>query len=250
MSLDLVPSTLDECEGIIERGLATFMEVGAALLRIRDERLYRSEYRDFETYCQNRWSMGRREANRLIEASDITNALGAIAPKNIGQARELSGLDTETAAAVMTEAHAATNGKPTAKTISDIRSKLEAPAPAGQYEARAAYMAAAAANSDDDALTEEECEALDAERPDDILTEEEWQAAGDDEPDDAEPEDFAPFIANVQKAFYTFALAEKRFSTDRIAEVAQADPQFAVTLRQDITRARRWLKQLDTALRP
>lgn len=236
MSVDLSTSTLDECEGIIERGLTTFMEVGGALLRIRDDRLYRNEYRDFETYCQNRWSMGRRRANQLIDAADITNALGTMVPNALPtserQARELSGLDTETAAAVMTEAHKATNGKPTAAVISGIRAKFETP-------------------PEDQALTQEEREALDTEpteRPDDILTEAEWQAAADEPEPDDEPEDFSPFIAGVQKAFYTFALAEKRFGTDRIAEVARSDSQFAATLREDMTRTRRWFKQIDAAL--
>lgn len=71
--------------------------------------LYRVEYRDFETYCQNRWAMGRRRANQLIEAADVTAQLGTIVPNFVpateSQARELSGLDTETAAQVMTQAH-------------------------------------------------------------------------------------------------------------------------------------------------
>ena len=50
--------TLAECEDVINRGLATFVEVGNALLRIRDERLYRAEFGTFEAYCRQRWQMG------------------------------------------------------------------------------------------------------------------------------------------------------------------------------------------------
>ena len=37
-----------ECEGILERGLGTFFEVGNALLRIRESRLYRDTHLTFE----------------------------------------------------------------------------------------------------------------------------------------------------------------------------------------------------------
>jgi hypothetical protein len=131
---NLTTAALDECEGIIERGLNTFMEVGGALLRIRDERLYRAEYRDFETYCQNRWSMSRPRAYQLMGAADIVDRLSTIVdtplPATETQARELSGLDTETAAQVMTEAHEATNGKPTATVIRETRERILTPIPA------------------------------------------------------------------------------------------------------------------------
>ena len=42
---------LAELELVIERGLKTFVEVGAALLGIRDGRLYRETHATFEDYC-------------------------------------------------------------------------------------------------------------------------------------------------------------------------------------------------------
>ncbi|NJL33925.1 MAG: hypothetical protein HC893_08770 [Chloroflexaceae bacterium] len=51
---------LERCEQIIERGLKTFFEVGAALVRVRDLKLYRVEHRTFEAYCQERWGIERR----------------------------------------------------------------------------------------------------------------------------------------------------------------------------------------------
>ncbi len=51
-------STLAECEAVIEKGMDTFLEVGNALLRIRDERLYRVGFSTFQEYCQARWQMG------------------------------------------------------------------------------------------------------------------------------------------------------------------------------------------------
>lgn len=63
------------CETRIERGLATFVEVGQALLEVRDGRLYRAEHGTFEDYCRERWGMSRSRAHRLIEASEVTGML-------------------------------------------------------------------------------------------------------------------------------------------------------------------------------
>lgn len=142
----VVTVALEECEQIIERGLHTFMEVGSALLRIRDDRLYRNEYRDFETYCQNRWSMSRPRAYELMGAADIVGRLSGIPdiplPVNMGQAEELIGLDTPTAAQVMTEAHTVSNGKPTATVnltlaFTEVCAEMDA---AGYSEERIAYQ--------------------------------------------------------------------------------------------------------------
>ena len=48
---------LAECEERIGRGLATFVEVGEALTRVRDGRLYRTSHRTFEAYLRERWDM-------------------------------------------------------------------------------------------------------------------------------------------------------------------------------------------------
>ena len=61
---------LAECEGILERGLGTFFEVGHALLRIRDNWLYRATHSSFERYCQERWNLGRSYACRVIGAAE------------------------------------------------------------------------------------------------------------------------------------------------------------------------------------
>lgn len=66
---------LEQCEGILERGLATFFEVGNALLRIRDKRLYRTNQETFEQYCNVRWHIGRSYAWRVIGAAERVNLL-------------------------------------------------------------------------------------------------------------------------------------------------------------------------------
>ena len=74
-------STLSVYEGVIRQGLELFVEVGNALARIRDARLYRAEFATFEEYCQTRWSLSRRHVNRLIAANDVVEDLGPIGPK-------------------------------------------------------------------------------------------------------------------------------------------------------------------------
>jgi hypothetical protein len=61
---------LQQCEEILEKGLRTFFEVGNALLRIRQARLYRATHSTFEQYCHERWNMGRSYAWRVIGAAE------------------------------------------------------------------------------------------------------------------------------------------------------------------------------------
>jgi phage N-6-adenine-methyltransferase len=85
---------LEELEALIERGLRTFVEVGAALMEIRDSRLYRETHATFDAYCRSRWGMSRRHANRLVKSVEVAAALGPVGriPENEAQARELAPL--------------------------------------------------------------------------------------------------------------------------------------------------------------
>lgn len=89
---------LVELEEVIEQGLTTFVEVGEALLEIRDSRLYLETHGTFEDYCQDRWQISRPTAYRMIDAArvaDVVSPIGDIA--NEAQARELTPLlDDET----------------------------------------------------------------------------------------------------------------------------------------------------------
>ena len=81
---------LETLEGVVERGLATFVEVGRALAEIRDQRLYRAAHRTFEEYRHERWLLSRTRAYRLIDAAAVVSPIGDIEPpKNEAQAREL-----------------------------------------------------------------------------------------------------------------------------------------------------------------
>ncbi len=114
---------LTRCETIIERGLNTFIEVGNALLEIRDNHLYKDTHKTFEDYCKERWSMNRRYANRLIEASEIVMSLGPIGPKptHESQVRSLSKLEPEEQRKVWSQAVEESNGHtPTAAVVEQI----------------------------------------------------------------------------------------------------------------------------------
>lgn len=78
-------------ETTIQRGLKHYYEVGEALLAIREKRLYRAEYENFQAYCVGRWEMSKTHANRMIDASEVVENLTPIGviPANEAQAREL-----------------------------------------------------------------------------------------------------------------------------------------------------------------
>ena len=86
-----VHGRLAELELVVERGLQTFSEVGAALLEIRDRRLYRETHASFEAYCRERWQLSRPAAYRAIDAARVVDVLSPIgdSPANEAQAREL-----------------------------------------------------------------------------------------------------------------------------------------------------------------
>ena len=72
---------LKKHETTIKKGLNTFVEVGQALLEIRENKLYRIEYKTFEEYCQEKWQMPSRVARRLISSKKTMDNLGPTGPK-------------------------------------------------------------------------------------------------------------------------------------------------------------------------
>jgi hypothetical protein len=137
---DLTPierTELAECEAVIERGIKSFVEVGTALLKVRDGRLYEDDFDTFEAYCQERWGMSRRHANRLVASAEMMdNLLGPRGPKqeidpppvlptSEKQVRPLTNLP----APVQREAWAravetAPNNRPTARHVAAIAAEI------------------------------------------------------------------------------------------------------------------------------
>lgn len=105
-----MPSRLDQLEHVIERGLATFVEVGEALLAIRDERLYRETHATFEDYCRDRWGMTAPRAYQLMDAAKVVGLVSTTVETEVPServARELVPVmreDPEAVALVMSEA--------------------------------------------------------------------------------------------------------------------------------------------------
>jgi hypothetical protein len=119
---EVVP-TLASCEEVIERGLGTFVEVGNALLTIRDAKLYRADYDTFEGYCIDRWNLSRKRAYDLTNAAEVVAALSPIGdtplPTNEAQARALAPLKDHPEVAAEAMRRATTNGKATATSVRD-----------------------------------------------------------------------------------------------------------------------------------
>lgn len=88
------------CEAVIAGGWQAFVEVGLALARIRDARLYRVDYDNFQAYCRARWEYGRNYVDRLISAAQVFTHLMTIShqiPDHETQIRPLVGLTPEQA---------------------------------------------------------------------------------------------------------------------------------------------------------
>jgi hypothetical protein len=111
-------------ESQIERGLQTFYEVGAALLAIRDQRLYRAAHATFEAYCRERWGMVASRARQLIQAAQVVASIESVTnvtPTNEAQARPLAAVAPEDRAEVWREAvETAPNGKVTAAHVQRV----------------------------------------------------------------------------------------------------------------------------------
>lgn len=98
---ELTPELADlmEHEKVIEQGLAGFIEVGNALIAIKQGKKYRAAgYATFEDYCQRRWSMSGRRGKQLVDAAQAVEEIGTTVqippPTNEAQVRPLTSLPT------------------------------------------------------------------------------------------------------------------------------------------------------------
>jgi hypothetical protein len=60
-------------KGFSNGGLAAFFEVGNALVRIRENKLYRATHLTFDRYCQESWNIGRSYAWRVMGVAERLN---------------------------------------------------------------------------------------------------------------------------------------------------------------------------------
>lgn len=69
---------LEKLELTIKQGLQVFYEVGEALAKIRDRKLYKQlNYHDFQTYLKERWQMGKTQAYRLINSVEVVKNISS-----------------------------------------------------------------------------------------------------------------------------------------------------------------------------
>jgi hypothetical protein len=86
--------SLDRNEEVIRMGLGTFVEVGQALMDIRDGGQYREAGFDtFDEYCKVRWGFGKSWASEHIAGSKVVEAIGVRdreqLPANLTQTKPL-----------------------------------------------------------------------------------------------------------------------------------------------------------------
>lgn len=93
----------------IQRGLGTFLEVGRALVRIRDLRLYRNLAPTFDAFCFKVLGLSKQHCYNYIACSDVFGTLEARPefagrlPQNEAQTRPLRSLDSATVIEIWTE---------------------------------------------------------------------------------------------------------------------------------------------------
>jgi hypothetical protein len=118
---------LKKLESVIERGIKVFIEVGEALISIRDERLYRETHPTFEAYCRERWGFSKTHANRLIQSAGVAKNLAPIGviPQSESQVRILASLPPTEQIRVYKQALKVAEGKPNAVTARSVQEAAE-----------------------------------------------------------------------------------------------------------------------------
>lgn len=116
-------------EAIVENGVKTFLQVGEALLKIREKRLYRGTHATFDAYCREHWAMSKTHANRVIASAAVAKNLAplGVKPTSEAQVRVLSSLPSESQRKVWKQAEKATGGHPeaiTARILTDTAKAL------------------------------------------------------------------------------------------------------------------------------
>ena len=133
---------LAELEGVVSKGMTSFVEVGNALMAIRDEFSHHFKYlgyADFEDYCRSKWELSYAMVYRQIKGAEIVKNLDncqetTALPTTEAQARPLTKLKTaDEQREAWTLANEASNGKPTAKhveaAVQSVKTKRSIPEP-------------------------------------------------------------------------------------------------------------------------
>lgn len=118
---EIVREKLAECEDIIARAMKSFVEIGNALKKIHDERLYRLHYSTFDDYCVDRWQFKRKRAYQLMSGAGVVSTIvDTVLPTKESHARELARAPEDMRAEIWTVVLAETEFKPTASAVKTV----------------------------------------------------------------------------------------------------------------------------------
>jgi hypothetical protein len=130
---------LDANETVIAGGLQSFIEVGMAFYRIREQRLYRT-YGTFDDYCQQRWGFTDSRARQLIlgatTAQHVETVTTVTLPnEHCARALRTFPADLQPAIAQIASAEAGAFGKPlTAGMIARVGAVIQQAARTGAVD--------------------------------------------------------------------------------------------------------------------
>jgi hypothetical protein len=122
----------EECKRTIRAGLHTFYEVGEALIKIRDRKLYRlGGHPTFEACVRAEFDISRPRAYQLIEAAATVQECLPLVDKTLNerQARALSGLEPQEKREVLAEALTTTGAVSSPPSTSRTHGPSAAPCP-------------------------------------------------------------------------------------------------------------------------
>ncbi len=74
LPLDMLP----ELEARIERGFASYVDMGKAFKTIQDGKLWRGEYASFADYVHHRWGLKRSSSYGYMTAADVARSLESV----------------------------------------------------------------------------------------------------------------------------------------------------------------------------
>ena len=122
---------------VIKKGAKTFIEVGKALVKVHEGKLWRADFKSFEEYAET-YGVKRRQAFNLMQAVQLTLTLESVqctalnaTPENIEHLKgssanavlELAKVSPKKQAKVLAAAVEATGGKLTAPAIAQAAAK-------------------------------------------------------------------------------------------------------------------------------
>jgi len=122
---------LARLEAIIRSGWQTFLEVGSALAKVRDDRLFADKYGTIEEYCLNELGFSRPYAYNLMNSAEVSKQLSSIEdikikPLNEAQCRELISVPSEKRPEAWRDVLKLADGKPlTAKFVHQAVAKYK-----------------------------------------------------------------------------------------------------------------------------